>query len=299
MKEEEACIKVMAAKLGLHSPKIESYSWRGKEMMMMTALSSALDLLPGPLNSTFLFRIIKKHFDEIFLSDSLAKHLTQSLIVGPTDSNHLRYLYLPLIDLWIALYASDKLVSLGSTAHFIWPASLCFLDNLQQEGELKRVMQQHMSLLDLGSGTGVLGLGLAALFSDSQVTLSDMSENVPWLEKNVHLNADALCRVRVVPLDWIDFDHSLEYDAIVAADIVYDPALIDPLVKLISGALLNGQVKEVFICQQVRNPTTWFSFINLLTKEARLEVKYFQLSQSQWFDYDLDSMKLFRIIKRT
>lgn len=293
---DETCIKVLASKLGLCSLEIQHTVLATANQEM---LSKVLELLPGPLDSTYLMHILKNHFnfDNLSLIDSLTEHLTRSLLTG---SKYFRYLYLPLFDEWLTLQASNKLVSSSSTAYFIWPASICFLDNFQHDLNLREKLKSYKSFLELGSGTGVLGLGLAMLCPDTHITLSDLPETVLKLEQNLQLNANNLFNekriIRTESLDWADSDLSLNYGAIVAADVVYDPVLSRLLVGLISRALYRDQVKEAFVCQQVRNPVTWASFIDLL-KEARLKVKNLPLSRSRWFDYDLGSMQLVCIVK--
>lgn len=81
-----------------------------------------------------------------------------------------------------------------------------------------------MSVLELGCGTGIVGLTLAkCLPTTAQVTLTD-SESALWplLHQNIHANF--VKNVRIANLDWRDTSTFLSadnFDLIVAADVLY------------------------------------------------------------------------------
>ena len=102
-----------------------------------------------------------------------------------------------------------------------------FTSNSFQEG-----MEAPM-LLELGSGTGLLGIAAAAVCPGVKVLLTDLPDIVGNLKENVEANA-GLFRNRTVPsvkvLDWSmvpdrtnadNRDRRAEYDIIVAADSLY------------------------------------------------------------------------------
>ena len=91
------------------------------------------------------------------------------------------------------------------------------------------------SVLELGSGTGHLGLSLAAAGA-SRVCLSDLAQQLPLLNSNIDLNAD-LCGksdVHAEVLPWgtkpagpVD----RRYDLIVGSELTYDADLLSPLAR--------------------------------------------------------------------
>ncbi|KAL8924349.1 MAG: hypothetical protein Q9208_004131 [Pyrenodesmia sp. 3 TL-2023] len=87
-------------------------------------------------------------------------------------------------------------------------------------------------VIELGAGTGLVGLAVAALF-DVDVHLTDLPTIVPNLRSNVDTSlsnaADsAKGRISVGELDWSDLSCSehkaeIQYDLVVAADPLYSP----------------------------------------------------------------------------
>ena len=93
-------------------------------------------------------------------------------------------------------------------------------------------------VLELGSGTGFVGLALAKLGA-SRVTLTDLPQRLPILKRNVEENG-LEDDVSVQALAWgttsaIDD----EPDLIVASDVTYDAELV-PLLATTLAALLSG-----------------------------------------------------------
>ncbi|CAD6585596.1 MAG: hypothetical protein TREMPRED_004185 [Tremellales sp. Tagirdzhanova-0007] len=130
-------------------------------------------------------------------------------------------------------------------------------------------------VVELGAGTGFLSILLSQLGADviSSDLDADPDENdrlkpLARLSSNLELN-ELENPPRVVPLDWTDVlrpvvDRSQGWQditrgkprTIVAADVIYDPDLITPLVKTIS-ALFEGSPDGVaIIAATVRNPMT-------------------------------------------
>ena len=95
------------------------------------------------------------------------------------------------------------------------------------------------SVLELGSGTGFVGLALAKLGA-SRVTLTDLPQRLPILKRNVEENGleDA---VSVQALAWGTTSSAIdnEPDLIVASDVTYDAELV-PLLATTLAALLSG-----------------------------------------------------------
>jgi hypothetical protein len=87
------------------------------------------------------------------------------------------------------------------TANKVWPAAYvmsAFLEELHSENG---IFNNPTSVLELGAGTGLVGLS-AAMLGATSVTLSDLAENQPLLQSNVELNA--LANVKTAGVDWTE-----------------------------------------------------------------------------------------------
>ncbi|KAE8580171.1 hypothetical protein XENTR_v10024339 [Xenopus tropicalis] len=103
-------------------------------------------------------------------------------------------------------------------AAVVWDAALVLCMYLESEG----IHLQNSSVIELGAGTGLVGI-VAALLG-AQVTITDRDLAMEFLRMNVRDNIpkDSLHRVSVRALNW---GKSLEefstYDFILGADIIY------------------------------------------------------------------------------
>lgn len=118
--------------------------------------------------------------------------------------------------------------------------------------------------LELGAGTGLVGLAFAALSGKSAtVHLTDLPEIVPNLAHNTALNIELLQRVdsRVTTgvLDWSVAPSPLptaedQYDVILAADPLYSPSHPEWLVQTIGFWLSRKKSARVVIEMPLRGP---------------------------------------------
>lgn len=102
----------------------------------------------------------------------------------------------------------------------------------------------HCRILELGAGTGALGLRLA--YEGAMVDLTDLPLAIPLLERNIAANLPYLTYpshaipLRALPLDWTDLTTlqaflPIHYDYIIAADVVYTPILYAPLLRVLQA----------------------------------------------------------------
>jgi predicted nicotinamide N-methyase len=130
--------------------------------------------------------------------------------------------------------------TIDTTGRWVWPTAVPLLHRLLDDcaASSSSSLSHSNTVLELGAGCGVLGMGLAASGSFHQVILTD--HNTDWLHKNVERNRDLVGdRIQVHKLDWgMEQDaRSLEaslvdqqqqrqttLDWIVGSDILYDPS---------------------------------------------------------------------------
>ncbi|KAF9244095.1 hypothetical protein BU15DRAFT_42236 [Melanogaster broomeanus] len=197
----------------------------------------------------------------------------------------------------------------GDTGSVVWRASI----------ELsKAVLQQHFfppespifdrdmlaecNCLELGSGTGLLGIALATLVRTYTVT--DIGALLPLIRKNISLNAserrdDSIgslgkpkFNLTVEELDWITLaslpsdtararycpvpqmisDSKLEsdnaWDLVLAVDCIYNPSLLPALVDSIDAVSITGRT-WVLVVAELRQEDVTRAFLDLWLKQAR------------------------------
>lgn len=145
-----------------------------------------------------------------------------------------------------------------------WGASFILANHLHQIS-----IPAQSEVLELGAGTGLVGLSAAALWK-ANVVLTDLPAIVPGLEANVSLN-DALLRkkgstARAGSLDWTkpgkitlsdsreihQSDPSRKPNVILAADTIYDEDHPELLCNTISQWLAPDAESRVILCYPLR-----------------------------------------------
>jgi predicted nicotinamide N-methyase len=127
----------------------------------------------------------------------------------------------------------------------------------------------HKRCLDLGSGTGIVGLAAASSGAYSHVVLSDLPSVLPLLEENAQANAKALSGTHVVSLAlaW-DADAALRdaarvhgpFDVITGGDLLYRPAVVGPLLGALR-ALVCGHTVVILAASLQHSPETLQLFV--------------------------------------
>lgn len=122
------------------------------------------------------------------------------------------------------------------------------------------VLRKHLpvrteKLLELGAGTGLVGISAACLWP-VLVVLTDLPEIVPNLQRNLQLNADQVDRmgssVQARTLDWSSESDSPttpddKFKIIIAADPIYSPSHPMILVDAIKRWLIYSEDARVII----------------------------------------------------
>lgn len=104
-------------------------------------------------------------------------------------------------------------------------------------------------VLELGSGTGFLGIAFAKFYPSVKVHLTDIAGNLPLITRNVALN-NVSASVKVEELDW-RYPYKLkDFDMVFGSDLVYLPELHAHLI----GTLKKVATKktQIYLCNEWR-----------------------------------------------
>lgn len=143
----------------------------------------------------------------------------------------------------------------------LWPAASSFvtlLDNYRRDpsnspltATLSSLTKSSpLNILELGSGTGVVGI-VAAITLSANVTVTDLPHVLDNLKFNAEANAEVVARfggkVHVAPLRWGEADDvellGLNVDLILASDVVYHDHLYEPLLKTLRLMMTTMQLE--------------------------------------------------------
>lgn len=150
--------------------------------------------------------------------------------VDPRYTSEFRFSFLPRP---LVLLQDRSAAISGHT----WPGSLALLSFLADNLDFIRGKRT----LELGSGTGVLGVGCALLLAADRVradgaagshwlTLTDLSGAVPIIRENIRLNAARRCVAQELAWGTTDVsDFGAPLDVILMADVAYLPEAHDQL----------------------------------------------------------------------
>lgn len=179
-------------------------------------------------------------------------------------------------DLTLKVFQDSSIVEGGG---IIWDAARVMLHFLSKKvhgfsdylGEAKLG-----TIVELGAGTGVAGLALAKLFSDShRVILTEYSSGcLELMKESIKING-LQERVKQVPMKWgreeaqgllkTEIGDSM-VDLIIGTDLVYDSSLFEPLCDTIE-ALSSPHTRCFLACTDHGNLQ---SFLDVLSKHKSL-----------------------------
>ncbi|XP_020372072.1 EEF1A lysine methyltransferase 3-like [Rhincodon typus] len=137
--------------------------------------------------------------------------------------------------------------NLGFSA-YVWEAGIALCQYFQNE----KISFTGKKVIELGSGTGIVGILATLLGGD--VTITDKPNILKQIENNVSINVPAACqhRVKVRALTWGEDQtkFSTVYDFVLGSDIVYSsvsyPALIETL------RYLARQGATIYLATEIR-----------------------------------------------
>eukprot|EP00775_Hariotina_reticulata_P004242 gene4242-4492_t len=141
------------------------------------------------------------------------------------------------------------------TGNLIWAAGVRLSQHLvrNRAAELKGAR-----VLDLGAGTGIVGITAAAL--GAHVMLTDTRDIMPQIYENVVANQQTIEEAggsaTVQELDWNDPDDEVldqDYDWVLGSDVTYNEEALQPLAKLLRQMVLTNEAAVVKLAHMHRS----------------------------------------------
>ncbi|KAK5201870.1 hypothetical protein LTR16_001164 [Cryomyces antarcticus] len=118
---------------------------------------------------------------------------------------------------------------------------------------------KKLNVIELGCGCGAVGIGLAQLIPDLDVTLTDVPEVEDIVRKNIDAMTPAIsCKVRFEPLDWeAPLSPAIRdkwFGMIIVAECTYNTNSIPLLVQTLSALVSRSPKAIVVLATKVRHP---------------------------------------------
>eukprot|EP00794_Sanderia_malayensis_P012015 gene12015-13255_t len=159
----------------------------------------------------------------------------------------------------------------GDVGCVIWDAAICLAKYIDGHNFKKKNSLFGRHVIELGAGTGIVGL--VAATQGAHVTITDLEDFVPLMQKNIEHNKNRLrsCNVNAKTLKWgTDFKITDKYDFILMADLIYYDESLAPLVQTMDTLCSN----ETIILMSYEERTTG--------NKPELERKFFKLAEQHF-----------------
>lgn len=216
----------------------------------------------------------------------------------------------------ITLLESRATIAAGTTGLRTWRASFALAQFLVEHTDLVA----RRAVLELGSGTGFLGILIASLhlrFDSTSAVPTDCSRSAdpptiyltdvnPCVLDRCQHNIKLPCNrssshpnIEYRLLDWCDaifsrdslasFFANTSAEIILGADVVFDPAMVPPLVATLSVALSQGRPRVALIGITIRNQATISYFLQEIEK-ALMVVEVQHTMEDSFISLTLDQV---------
>ena len=210
---------------------------------------------------TYRQRVLKRIIAEITLDDAEVDAELLDEYLQPTADGEVgwsvRTYTLGAADAPLRLRVKDSFGGGSETGGCVWDAGLALSAYLLRGEEHRRLG----AVLELGAGPGLPGLALASAGRARKVILTDHPD-FPAVLDNLRVNVAALpaaaaARVHVEALDWCANAHAnaarhAALELILAADVVYEPQLAEPLLRTLSALLARHSAAVVLLAAERR-----------------------------------------------
>jgi SAM-dependent methyltransferase len=162
--------------------------------------------------------------------------------------------YKVLQDIFGNLFFGPCLKSTEIDFFFLRDCGLGMCDYLNQLVCQQEIDFNHNVILELGSGTGLVGIYAAQLLAPKQVYLTDLEDALQIMRQNADLVQDKKCEMIVEELAWgPDADPRYNHvDLVLLTDVLYNQSSHDVLLDTLSWLLKPGT--KALLAYKERNP---------------------------------------------
>lgn len=214
-------------------------------------------------------------------NDELFELCTKEVLLPVDDSGLVGHKIFELQEGYVVVRVADQIGGGLETGCMIWTGG-CMLLGLALAGALDHLLHGH--ILELGAGTGFLGLALG--LQGRPVTLSD---NQLQVLENLRYNLDATrqCNdveltVDVCRLDWCEPDNVPKADVLIGSDLAYDvdamPSLAGVLAALLSP---RGTARHAILACMKRQEGTFEALKEAMTSHG-LTWRDLSIEEDHW-----------------
>jgi predicted nicotinamide N-methyase len=179
----------------------------------------------------------------------------------------------------------NAIIKNGGTGHRTWEAALALAEWLIGESAEARAKAESRQWIELGAGTGLVGIVIQMLYPEDRVMVTDGDEHVlQRLDENLELNHSKCEKCRLLwgvdPIEEV-VDKACRETVVVAADVTYDEVLIPALVGCIDEALGLDSGTHAIVSATIRSDATFAVFVYECEKRSiSLEVVHCRSSDS-------------------
>ena len=158
--------------------------------------------------------------------------------------------------------------AVNTTGGIVWESCYLLLDYMR----MRDVLKDARTFVDVGSGTGILGIAAKQIRGDEmEVTLTEAEAGaggaMDLLQSNVRdFNASMKTGgrgVAVAEVDWKHCDMGEEFDFVTGTDVIFSKELAEPLLNTLS-LLTKASTGVCYLCCQVRCEEAHEHFFSML-----------------------------------